>query len=170
MILDGRTIVEKKIISFPDDLYNTDEQIQPNGVDLRLNKVYEAVGSAGVPTDGKVIHDFRVAEVKPKQGWWSLMPGGIYLADFRESANIRAGYVGQIISRSSLVRSGVDVMCGLWDSGWNGVLGCTLRVHNPVKMQYNCRIAQIIISESKFNGHLYSGRYQGANSQTALET
>lgn len=170
MVLDGRTIVDKQMVIFPDDLLNNDEQIQPNGIDLRVIKIYEAHGSAEVPTEGKVRHDFRVTEVPLKQAWWQLKAGGLYLADFREQAYIRGGYCGQIITRSSLVRSGIDVMCGLWDSGWEGRLGCTLRVHNPAKIQYNSRLAQIVITESKFNGHLYSGRYQGADSQTALAT
>lgn len=172
-ILDGRTIVAKNYVTFPNGgLYNTEEQIQPNGIDLRLAKVYELSGTTYLPEQGKAKFDGRATEVEPKEGWYHLRPqaGSVYLVDFMERAAVQPGFCAQIITRSSLVRSGVDVITGLWDTGWEGQLGASLRVMNPIHIQYGARMAQVMFYKAVFNGHTYNGRYQGADSQTAIVT
>lgn len=175
MILDGKTIIDKKMVELYDPaLVNTDDQVQPNGVDLRLDRVYFLEGITSVPTDGKAKFEGRSSEILPKDGWFSLKPtmntGSIYLVDFLEKINVREGYCANLITRSSLVRSGVDVITGLWDTGFQGQLGASLRVLNPINLQWGAKLAQVMFFESKFNGHAYTGRYQGSTSQTALAT
>lgn len=171
MILDGRSIIDKMYVTYPDALYNTADQEQPNGLDLRVHKIYNVQGKAVVPAEGKVQTDFQVQESPMKDGKWQLNPqrdASLYYADFRETASLKAGVSAQIITRSSLIRSGVDVVAGWWDTGWEGRLGCCLRVWNPIEIQYGARLAQLIVHESRFNGVLYNGRYNGHDSQTAI--
>ena len=172
MVLDGRTIIDKKFVTLGDpDIINVDDQIQPNGVDLRLDKIYSVQGTVKVPYKGKVKHDLNIQEVAPKENWIQLKPsaGTLYYVDFIEQVNVPGGWCATLITRSSLVRSGVDVMSGLWDSGFNGTLGACLRIQAPIELEWGAKMCQILFHEAKFNGQLYDGRYQGSNSQTAVQ-
>lgn len=172
MVLDGRSIVDRKLVVLGDpELINTEEQIQPNGVDLRVDKLYTVQGAIQVPYKGKVKHDLQVQEILPKENWYQLKPsaGTLYYIDFLEQINVPAKWCATLITRSSLVRSGVDVMSGLWDSGYTGTLGACLRLQAPIDIEWGARICQVLFHEAKFNGVLYDGRYQGAiSSKTAI--
>lgn len=172
MVLDGRSVVEKKLITFPSDQLNdTEPQIQPNGVDLRLDRVFRIEGKAVLARDTKISSQLiRVHEVHAKEGWFTLEPtnGFNYLVDFCETAHVPAGYCAQIITRSSLVRIGCDVMSGLWDAGWHGKTGASLRLRNKVDVEWGARLCQMVFHESDFNGQYYAGDYQNKDSQTSL--
>lgn len=170
MILDGQSIVDKSIVTF-DDITHSDDQIQPNGIDLRLNKLWLLEGMSEVPREGKAKFEGRVTEQHPSDGWFHLRPQpGVYVVDFLETVHVRDGHVASIVTRSSLVRSGVDVVSGLWDTGFEGKLGASLRLINQVRLQWGAKLAQLVVSESEFNGKRYEGRYQSSDSQTALAT
>lgn len=173
MDLDGRTIIEKRFITLGDpDIVDTEVQIQPNGVDLRVNKIYEVQGRAKIPTDGKVVHNFKFKEIVAKDNVFELRPekSVLFYVDFLEEISVPGGWCATLITRSSLVRSGVDVMSGLWDSGFQGTLGCSLRLQAPVDIEWGARICQVRFHDAKFNGHLYDGRYQNTSSQSAIRS
>lgn len=172
MVLDGRQVIDKKIVSFPNDEYvfDTEEQIQPNGVDLRVVALYQVTGKGKLPRDSKMDYtEVQFQEVPFKDGWASLQPDRQYLADFREKCSMRDGYCGIVIPRSSLLRIGVFATSALWDTGWKGGLGCSLRPLNQVDIEFGSRLAQLVVSTSEFNGLRYNGRYQGSTSQQAFQ-
>lgn len=171
MLLDGQQILDKKIVTFSEELVDTDSQIQPNGLDLRVDKIYRAAGTVRVPRDGKVEAGLQVIPLEVKGAFWELKPDSdLYWVDFLEQIHLPDGYCATLITRSSLVRAGVDVVSGLWDTGFYGQLGCTLRVHSPISIEWGAKLCQIQVHESKFNGLRYEGRYKGSNSQTAITT
>ena len=171
MVLDGRSIVDKAMLTFdPDVLLDTEDQIQPNGVDLRINKLYDVKGRVTIPREGKTQSDLTARELEAKDGYWSLTPGGLYYVDFVEAISVPAKWCATLTTRSSLVRAGVDVVSGLWDTGFTGTLGCTLRVWSPVDLEWGAKLCQVMFWESAFSGHYYTGRYQGTNSQTAMDS
>lgn len=167
MMLDGYTIADKKIVVF-DETFPEAEQIQPNGVDLRVEKLYQVQGQATIHREAKAFANFQVDELTPKDGYWTLNPHNNYFVDFFEKVSIPGGFCGIIQTRSSLVRAGLDVMSGIYDSGFQGQAGGVLRVYSRIQIEYGARLAQMTIIESKFRGHLYQGRYQNSNSQTAI--
>lgn len=167
MVLDGATVVSKNYVTFPDALFDTEEQIQPNGVDLRLERVLYVQGKPTLPADGRIdVDNVQITEQEPcKEGWFELTETvGNYLVDFRESISVPDGYCAIIVTRSSLVRCGVDVFTGLWDTGYQGRLGGSLRLRNPISLQYGARLGQVMFHKSAFNGHRYAGLYQGLKS------
>lgn len=171
MVLDGRSIIEKAMVTFSSDvLLDTEDQIQPNGVDLRIDKLYEVNGRVTIPREGKAKSDLRAREVDPKDGYWSITPGGLYYVDFLETISVSDEWCATLATRSSLVRAGVDVVSGLWDTGFKGTLGCTLRVWSPVDIEWGAKLCQVMFWKSVFNGHYYTGRYQGTTSQTAINS
>lgn len=174
MILDGATIIEKKFVTLGDPaIVNTEDQIQANGVDLRVNKIYEVTGKVRIPREGKADSSELVAkEMDAKDGFWSLnkRSSSLFYVDFLENIYVPGGYCAHLMTRSSLVRSGVDVMAGLYDSGFQGTLGCTIRIWSNVEIEWGAKLCQVLFTKSVFNGKLYDGRYQNSNSQTAITT
>lgn len=174
MVLDGRTIVEKNYVTFPNDreVFNTDEQVQPNGVDLRAVRMVHVQGRASLPVEGRIDPEYiHIDEIPPKDGWFELdRMHGNYLVDFRESVSVPDGFCAIIITRSSLVRVGVDLFTGLWDTGFQGKLGASIRLRNPARIQYGARMGQVMFHKSTFNGHRYTGAYAGTTqSEFALK-
>lgn len=166
-VLDGRTITDKNYVTFDpvlaDSGYNTEDQVQPNGVDLRLTKVVHVGGRAELPSDGRIqAKNVQIQEIPPKNGWFDFeYLHGNYLVDFAEFISVPDGYCAIIITRSSLVRVGCDIFTGLWDTGFQGRLGGSVRLRNPVKIQYGARMCQVMFYKSVFNGLRYAGGYQG---------
>lgn len=64
--------------------------------------------------------------------------------------------------RSTYSRQGVLLSSGLWDSGFQGSLGCTLYnlSDNIIEIPANERVCQIVCYEADSAG-MYNGQYQG---------
>lgn len=171
MKLDGYSIVDKNIITFSDELaLDSADQVQPNGVDLTVKAIYRVHGKVVVPREGKVKAEMLVQPLEMKDGYWVIEHRSqeMYFVDFFETIYVPDGYVADLKTRSSLVRAGIDVVCGLWDTGFKGQLGCCLRVHNDVTLEYGARLCQLVVDEAQFRGARYTGRYLNTTSQTAI--
>lgn len=165
-VLDGATVVAKNYVTFPTaSVFDTEEQIQPNGVDLRVEEVKLVSGRADLPREGRIQGtEVQIQKIPAKDGWFDLHSlTGNYLLEFVESISVPDGFCATIITRSSLVRVGMDIITGLWDTGFSGRLGASVRLRNPVRIQYGARVAQVMFHESVFSGHRYSGGYQGSS-------
>lgn len=171
MVLSGKKLIEDKIVTFPQDGMEFDlgAQLQPNGIDLRIIELFEVTGQAHLGRDKPM--DFSNVRVDPvffDNGLVKLRPGRHYLVNFREHLTLDGSHCALIIPRSSMLRAGVDVRSALWDTGWNGRLGGVIKVTNSLTVEYGARLAQIVVYEAETSDVKYSGRYQGADSQTAF--
>lgn len=167
MVADGHKIVEKRWVIFPQAcLLDTSEQVQPNGVDLRSDEIIQVEGRAYLPRDGKMdFSELRGRKQTLKEGVWHLRAGYHYLVNFQEYISVPEGYCATILPRSSMLRVGSFLTSALYDTGFEGVLGCSLRPINPISIQWGARLAQVIFMKADFSGHRYTGRYQGSRSQ-----
>jgi dUTP pyrophosphatase len=142
------------------------EAIQPNGVELTVERVYklDSAGTLGVDNDDRVIPEG--IEIKPdEEGWWNLQ-AGCYRVRLMETVNIPLDIFALARPRSSLLRSGVLLGTALWDSGYSGKSEVLLIVsnNNGFKLQRGARILQLIfflMGEEVNEG--YNGKYQGEN-------
>ncbi|MEB3860946.1 MAG: deoxyuridine 5'-triphosphate nucleotidohydrolase, partial [Desulfurococcales archaeon] len=87
-------------------------QVQPAGVDLRVGEVrrLDSQGLLGVG-DRRIPSGVRV---EADNGWWSLEPGA-YRIRFLDVVRVPPNVVGLCFPRSSLLRMGALVGCGVWD-------------------------------------------------------
>lgn len=144
---------------------DVEAQLQPNGVDLRVERVQRLVGSAKLgAADGR---DPAAREDVPAdgEGWWELVPGP-YVITYRERVNLPADLTALIRPRSSLLRSGVAVHGAVWDAGYSGRGEGLLSVLNErgYRLQRGARIAQLVFFRlSSATKAPYAGRYQGEN-------
>ncbi len=154
----------------------TDAQVQPNGVDLTLDAVYEQVEPGRIGRAGKSVGERRRLDPEPVAGddggadagaadafegdaAYRLDPGG-YVAGYGETVRVPEGHVGFVYPRSSLMRNSCMLHTAVWDAGYEGRGEGLLEVHRPVELEPGCRIAQFVLAEADHE-ETYDGSYQG---------
>jgi len=133
------------------------DQVQPNGVDLRLGAVYEQVAPGRIGTDGKEIGERR--EIEPDDGVYRLEEGA-YVVEYADKVVIPERHVGFLYPRSSLLRNSCMLDTAVWDAGYEGRGEGLLEVHRPIELEAGARIAQLVLADAAHEG-VYEGAYQG---------
>jgi deoxycytidine triphosphate deaminase len=133
-----------------------DDQIQPNGVDLRLGAVYGQVEPGRIGNDGKKVGERR--ELDPEEGVYRLDAGG-YVVEYADTVRIPEGHVGFLYPRSSLLRNSCMLDTAVWDAGYEGRGEGLLEVYHPVELERGARIAQLVLAEAD-HADTYDGTYQ----------
>jgi dUTP pyrophosphatase len=143
----------------------TEEQVQPNGVDLTLDSVYEQRDSGLIARSDKTVGDRSriepedVGEQVPET--YYLPPGG-YVVQYSEKLKIPKGHVGFLYPRSSLLRNSCMLNTAVWDAGYEGRGEGLLQVHHDVAIESGARIAQLVLAAADHEG-TYGGDYQKEN-------
>ena len=135
-----------------------EEDIQPNAVDLRVDKMF-VMNNAVFSIDETTKAHRGSTEIQPDTaGYWNLSPG-TYEIIMENQVKIPAGYAGWVITRSTLNRNGLWLSSGLYDSGYEGVMAGALHVeHGLARIQKGTRVGQFIMFEAD-NVGTYSGDY-----------
>lgn len=136
-------------------------QVQPAGVDLRVQLVERIMGEGVLDIGSKVIPEG--VPVEPVDGWWVLEPGA-YRVRFLDAVEVPGDAVGLCFPRSSLLRMGAFLACAVWDPGYRGRGQALLVVYNPrgVRIRMGARIAQIVFFRLEGPpASLYKGSYYG---------
>ncbi|AWB27214.1 deoxyuridine 5'-triphosphate nucleotidohydrolase [Halococcoides cellulosivorans] len=139
----------------------TDEQVQPNGVDLRIEGVFEPDEPGRIGVDGKHVAERREIEPRETDGRavYHLDPGG-YVVTYEDRIAIPDEHVGLLLPRSSLLRNGATLETAVWDAGYEGRGEGLLIAHHPIEIERGARIGQLIVAEAEHSG-TYDGSYQG---------
>ncbi len=147
---------------------DVETQLQPNGIDLRIDRVQRLVSAARhSASDGARAPAERDDVMADVDGWWEL-PRGAYVITYREKVNLPNDLTALIRPRSSLLRSGVALHGAVWDAGYSGRGEGLLSVLNErgYRLQRGARIAQLVFFRlSSATVHAYAGRYQGENAR-----
>ncbi|WP_135820168.1 deoxyuridine 5'-triphosphate nucleotidohydrolase [Halostella litorea] len=136
-----------------------DEQVQPNGVDLTVDAVFEQVEPGRIGRDGKTVGER--APVDAEDGAFRLPPGG-YVLRYGETVHIPADHVGFIYPRSSLLRNSCMLNTAVWDAGYEGRGEGLLQVHHEIEIERDARVAQIVFAAANHED-TYDGTFQGEN-------
>ena len=132
--------------------------VQPNAVDLRVDKVYEIDKAGFILDEEKKVHRGSVELFPDAEGYWTLKPGAyeIVMKNIVHMGNDEAGFV---ITRSTLNRNGVYITSGLYDSGYHGVMAGALHVTcGDFILQRNTRVGQFLLYKSESLAQ-YDGDY-----------
>ncbi|MFB6221076.1 MAG: deoxyuridine 5'-triphosphate nucleotidohydrolase [Halolamina sp.] len=154
----------------------TDEQIQPNGVDLTLESVFEQREPGFIGQDGKEVgarqHRLGGPLVDEPSGEqegldmdeeWDgtyYLPRGGYVVGYAEIVEIPENHVGFIYPRSSLLRNSCMLNTAVWDAGYTGKGEGLLQVHHDIEIEAGARIAQLVLAKADHE-ETYDGSYQG---------
>lgn len=120
------------------------EDVQPNAIDLRLDKVFRIKSNDFELTNEKKSH--RGTEELPpdESGFWNLAPGS-YEIVMENIVLVAEGEAGWVITRSTLNRNGVFITSGLYDSGYHGVMAGVLHVTcGNFRVKKGTRVGQYI--------------------------
>ena len=146
-------------------LRDPDRQLQPNGIDLTLDSVwdFDGAGTLGAEDTARVLAPRR--ELGPAaDGWHELAPGP-YLVRVNEVVDLPDDLMAFGRSRSSLLRCGVAIHNAVWDAGYTGRSEALLVVYNPrgFRVQRHARILQLVFCRLERPTVPYRGRFQGEN-------
>lgn len=136
----------------------TEDQIQPNGVDLRIGEVFTVVSPAEINADGTVPGGRREVAWPPGD----CFAPGFYVIRYRETVTIPPGHVGQVFPRSSLLRNGAALFSALWDQGYSGRGEALMVLWAPMVIPPGARIGQLVLLPAEAADG-YDGQYQGEN-------
>lgn len=136
-----------------------DQQVQPNGVDLTVEAVYEQTTTGRISRDGKTIGDRAEIEASGDPPTLHLDPGG-YLLEYGETIRVPEQHIGFVLPRSSLLRNSCMLNTAVWDAGYEGRGEGLLQVHQPIEIEVGARVAQFVLAEADHAG-TYDGSYQG---------
>jgi dUTP pyrophosphatase len=149
-----------------ENLYDAQQQVQPNGIDLTLNEValFSSPGSLGPSNQNRVLSGTSPL-VFDGLGRVDLLPG-CYLITYNEVVNLPKNLMALAMPRSSLLRCGVSIHNAVWDAGYSGRSQSLMVVYNPqgFRLHRNARIVQIVflfLSREVAQG--YQGMFQGEN-------
>ena len=137
------------------------EQIQPAGIDLRVDEVHVFMSEGVLGVRDRVLP--RTKALKPKIGWWFL-ERGFYKIVFKDVVEVPSTAIGLCMPRSSLLRMGAHLSCGFWDPGYRGRGEALLIVGNDkgIRLERGARVAQLVLVRVKPSSpNIYSGLYQG---------
>lgn len=140
------------------------EQIQPNGVDLTLETVFEQMDAGRIGATGTEIGDRKTTEsetVDEDRETYYLEPGG-YIVRYGETIEIPEEHVGFVYPRSSLMRNSCMLNTAVWDAGYEGTGEGLLQVHHDIEIERDARIAQIVFAPANHED-TYDGAYQHEN-------
>lgn len=150
-----------------EDVADLERQLQPNGIDLRIDRVFKLTSPALLGATDALREPAAREEIPPDaDGWWDLHQGS-YVVAVREKVTLPNDLMALTRPRSTLLRSGVAVHTAVWDAGYSGRGEALLSVLNGrgFRIQRGARIIQIVflrLDSAAREG--YRGKYQGEGS------
>lgn len=132
--------------------------IQPNAVDLRIDKVFDIKRQTFTIDEDKKLHRGSTALEPDNDGYWHLNEG-TYEIVMENTITVGEGEAGWVITRSTLNRNGVFITSGLYDSGYSGVMAGAMHVTcGPMIIKKGTRVGQFLLFKSE-TLKLYDGDY-----------
>ena len=134
------------------------DQVQPNAIDLRVDKIFQSFSQPFVISETEKQHRKSNIIEPDENGWWRLDPGS-YEIIMEGTVSLADDEAGWVITRSSLNRNGCFITSGLYDSGYEGVMAGVLHVNNgPMVVQRGTRVGQFLLFKAEALNQ-YDGSY-----------
>jgi dUTP pyrophosphatase len=133
------------------------ELVQPSGIDLRIDEVYQQKGPGSLIDNEKNLPEIHRLEPP----LYSLKPKNSYLVTVDRKIKIPKGYSMLYLPRSTLLRSFITIHTAVGDPGFYGTLHFLLvnQGEFPYTLKQGERIAQGVVFMVEGSGE-YQGSYQ----------
>lgn len=153
----------------------TEDQIQPNSVDLRISNSFRKIRynhTTDLATEEFVIDPTKKIEYDrgefPSDHYYLLKPGEFVLMATKEIVSIPNGVIGFVQGRSSIARLGIQTeQAGLIDAGFRGTI--TLEIANqtnyPIRLYEGMKVAQIYFMKAQKSSSPYGSKFKGSKYQ-----
>lgn len=134
-----------------------DDCIQPNAIDLRLDRVWSMMGIFLIDEERKIHRQKEEIEVD-EEGYYNLKSGD-YEISLKGIVKMGPDEAGYVITRSTLNRNGIFITSGLYDSGYEGSMAACLHVQGGMmRIKRDTRVAQFVVTKSQ-SVSSYDGDY-----------
>jgi deoxycytidine triphosphate deaminase len=146
------------------EVTNIDEtMIQPNTIDLRVDKVYRIGAGAMHMDEDKKEHRKSIEQKVDENGNYVLTRGTCYEIQSNQHVDIAEGEIAILIGRSTFNRNGVLIISSIYDSGFKDYAGATLyNIGGETTLKPNTRFAHLVIAKAE-TLHKYDGDYGEKN-------
>lgn len=149
-----------------EQMINPEIQVQPNGIELTLQRVEVHEGSGSIAFDNAERKLPQTRNMDFDNEGWLHLTKGIYKIVYNEVVNIPKNLAAIAKPRSSLLRCGATIETAVWDAGYSGRSESLLVVYNEkgFDVKKNARVLQLLffrLGEEVQKG--YSGVYQNEN-------
>ncbi len=173
MILSKNEINELMKLDPPlvEDMIDPDTQIQVNGCELTVDRIFAFAGAGASRGTGAGAIAFEnservlseCAELTFDDDGWIYLPAGSYKIVSREIVHIPKDAIAIARPRSSLLRCAVSVETAVWDAGYKGKSECLLIVFNEAgfRLKRGARVVQLLFMGLASGTEGYDGVYQG---------
>lgn len=127
----------------------TADQVQPNAIDLRLEKVFTINNKPFEISEAGKHHRGSEELIPDDDGWYDLSPG-TYEVILGGTVTLGPDEAGWVITRSTLNRNGIFLTSGLYDSGYSGVMAGAMHVHvGSARIKRNTRVGQFLLFKAE---------------------
>lgn len=134
------------------------EDVQPNAVDVRLDKVFKILNNPFEITNDSKKHRGTEEIVPDAEGFYTLLPGS-YEITMENIIHVGEGEAGWVITRSTLNRNGCFITSGLYDSGYHGIMAGVLHITvGAARIKKGTRVGQYLSFDAEML-HKYNGSY-----------
>lgn len=146
------------------------EQVQPNGIDLTVDKVFQQSQGPTLAKDKEFIDEGYLIALPSSdlaglpddsKGWF--LEAHYYIVEWTEVIHVPKNAIGLIFPRSTLLRLGGTICTAVWDRGYKGKGRSGLFLGVPMLLQHGTRLGQMIFIDAQEDEQLYDGTYQGEN-------
>lgn len=142
------------------------ENIQPNGVDLRVGEIKRIVGNQARFGESDYARPKRmgIPVRDPERKSVYRLYSGRYIVVYDEEIEIPEGHVGRVYPRSRVMRSGLHLTSALWDQGYEGRGEGLLQVPrclDYVDIEPGASLAQMVFEKANGVDEAYDGSHQG---------
>lgn len=143
-------------------------QIQPNGVDLTVDRIFVQRGNVILGRNEHVTNEGTLIEIEPipvaglkNTGWF--LNAGYYTIQWAEGIQIPLSAIGLLSPRSTLLRTCATIYGAVWDRGYHGIGQSGLQIFDSMLIERFTRLAQVIFIEAMTDQSSYKVIYQGEN-------
>lgn len=165
----GRAALLARLVADPplvSGLADPAVQVQPHGIDLRLESVARFASAGAIERDapGRPDRQLPAYEPVPFDASGAVhLPPGAYLVRFTEVVRLPRDLMALARPRSTLLRCGAALHTAVWDAGYTGRSEALLVVSNPhgLRLARGARICQLVFFALDAAGPGYAGAYQG---------
>jgi len=171
MILSKNEIDELMKLDPPlvEDMIDPDTQIQVNGCELTVDRIFSFAGAGSDTGAGAIAFEnservlSECTELAFDDDGWIDLPAGSYKIVSREIVHIPKDAIAIARPRSSLLRCAVSVETAVWDAGYEGKSECLLIVFNEAgfRLKHGARVVQLLFMGLASETEGYAGVYQG---------
>ncbi|AGK61026.1 putative methyltransferase, YaeB/AF_0241 family [Archaeoglobus sulfaticallidus PM70-1] len=147
------------------DYIDLETQIQPNGFDCTLKKVSRIKGMGRIDFDNSERVIPETLEIEFDENGWVFLEKGVYRATLNEIVSLSEDIMAFARPRSTLIRSGANVLTAVWDAGYRGRSEVGIVVYNSegIMLKKDARIVQLVFIKLTERTKPYNGVYLNEN-------